>query len=88
MQTKEICEDCGKLFVAGPDAYLCPECRKKRLSEYAKRRKRLRKTCTVTFATNRINNRPLYPAGGNSNYCLVLARQGYLLIFLGFRRWG
>ena len=39
MQTKEICEDCGKLFVAGPDAYLCPECRKKRLSEYAKRRK-------------------------------------------------
>ena len=39
MQTKEICEDCGKLFVAGPDAYLCPECRKKRWSEYAKRRK-------------------------------------------------
>ena len=39
MQTKEICEDCGKLFVAGPDAYLCPECRKKRLSKYAKRRK-------------------------------------------------
>lgn len=38
MLTKEICEDCGKLFLAGPDAYLCPECRKKRLSEYAKRR--------------------------------------------------
>lgn len=37
--TKEICEDCGKLFMAGKDAYLCPKCRKNRLSEYAKHRK-------------------------------------------------
>lgn len=39
MQTKEICEDCGRVFMAGPYSFLCPECRKKRLSEYAKRRK-------------------------------------------------
>ena len=37
--TKEICEDCVKLFMAGKDAYLCPKCRKNRLSEYAKHRK-------------------------------------------------
>lgn len=35
----ELCEDCGKAFYAGPDAFLCPKCRKKRLSEAAKERK-------------------------------------------------
>ena len=39
MQAKEVCEDCGKVFMAGSYAFLCPECRKRRLSEYAKRRK-------------------------------------------------
>lgn len=36
---KEICEDCGKLFEAGPRAFLCPRCRKARLRKYAKLRK-------------------------------------------------
>lgn len=35
---KEICEGCEKVFEAGPHTYFCPECRKKRLSEAAKRR--------------------------------------------------
>lgn len=34
----EICEDCGKTFLAGPEAFLCPRCRRKRLSEAAKKR--------------------------------------------------
>lgn len=33
-----ICEDCGKKFDGGPHAYFCPECRKRRLRESAKRR--------------------------------------------------
>lgn len=36
---KEICEDCGKVFKGGPSAFLCPQCRKRRLSESAKKRK-------------------------------------------------
>lgn len=32
-----ICEDCGKVF-KGKYAYYCPECRRKRLSNVAKRR--------------------------------------------------
>jgi len=36
--TKEICEDCGKVFEAGPKAFLCPSCRKRRLSNAAKTR--------------------------------------------------
>jgi predicted RNA-binding Zn-ribbon protein involved in translation (DUF1610 family) len=36
---KEICEDCGKIFEAGPYSYFCPDCRRQRLSEAAKRRK-------------------------------------------------
>ena len=35
---KEICEDCGSVFKAGPDAFLCLKCRKRRASESAKRR--------------------------------------------------
>lgn len=35
---KEICEDCGKLFET-KNGFLCPDCRKKRLSRYAKERK-------------------------------------------------
>lgn len=35
---KEICEDCGKAFEAGANQYLCNECRKTRLSNYAKAR--------------------------------------------------
>lgn len=34
---KEICEDCGSVFEAGPDAFLCLKCRKRRASESAKR---------------------------------------------------
>ena len=36
---KEICEDCGKVYEAGRYTFLFPDCRKKRLSESAKRRK-------------------------------------------------
>lgn len=35
---KEICEDCGRVFEAGPSAFICPTCRKRRLSESAKKR--------------------------------------------------
>lgn len=27
---KEICQDCGKVFLGGPKAFLCAECRRKR----------------------------------------------------------
>ncbi len=33
-----ICEDCEKVFYGGPYSYICPECRKKRLSATAKKR--------------------------------------------------
>ena len=35
---KEICEDCGKVFDAGPFTFYCKACRSRRLSEAAKRR--------------------------------------------------
>ena len=38
MLCKEICEDCGKLFIGGANAYFCPECRIRRQRESAKRR--------------------------------------------------
>jgi len=40
--SKEICEDCGKVFEAGPYSFLCPECRKKRISEGGKKSAKLR----------------------------------------------
>lgn len=33
-----ICEECGKVFQAGPYAYFCPECRRAKLSRDAKER--------------------------------------------------
>lgn len=33
-----ICEECEKVFRGGPYSYFCPECRKRRLSENAKKR--------------------------------------------------
>lgn len=35
---KEMCQDCGKVYEAGPYSFLCPECRKRHISESAKRR--------------------------------------------------
>ena len=36
---KEICQECEKLFEAkGNMAFFCPDCRRKRLSYYAKKR--------------------------------------------------
>ncbi len=32
----EICEDCGKTFIGGPDAFFCPDCRRARVSAAAK----------------------------------------------------
>ena len=34
---KEICQDCGKVFEGGSRAFFCVDCRKRRLSESAKR---------------------------------------------------
>ena len=40
MMAKEICQDCGKLFEPKSNkAFICPDCHKKRLSQYAKERK-------------------------------------------------
>lgn len=33
-----ICEGCERVFYGGVNAYFCPECRKKKLSELAKKR--------------------------------------------------
>lgn len=35
---KEICQDCYKVYEGGPYSFLCPQCRKKHLSESAKKR--------------------------------------------------
>lgn len=35
---KTICEECEKVFMGGPDAFFCPKCLKKRMSEAAKKR--------------------------------------------------
>ena len=35
---REICEDCGKTFWAGPRAFICPDCRKERLRRAARLR--------------------------------------------------
>lgn len=39
MSAREICQDCEKIFIGGPNAFLCPECRKKRIREGQKRRR-------------------------------------------------
>ena len=36
--TKEICQDCGEVYEAGPHSFLCPQCRKRHISESAKKR--------------------------------------------------
>lgn len=36
---KEFCADCGKVFEGGANAYLCPECRKKRVEEGKKKKR-------------------------------------------------
>ena len=35
---KKICDECEKVFDGGPRAFLCPNCRKRRLREAAKAR--------------------------------------------------
>ena len=35
---KEICADCEKVFDGGPKAFLCPECRKRRVREAHRQR--------------------------------------------------
>ena len=37
MLTKEICADCGKVFLGGPKANLCLDCRKERARQQAKK---------------------------------------------------
>lgn len=36
---KEMCEDCGKVFEAGPYTFLCPDCRRKRMINGHKRKR-------------------------------------------------
>ena len=36
--TKEICVDCDKVFYGGKKSFFCPDCRKRRLGEAAKKR--------------------------------------------------
>lgn len=38
MKAIEICEDCGKTFEGGARAFICPECRKERNRQAAKKR--------------------------------------------------
>lgn len=45
----EICQDCGKTFMAGPNAFFCPECRKARMAAAARENARKR-------GLNRIGN--------------------------------
>lgn len=35
---REICVECGAVFLGGPNAFLCPACRKKRIAAAARRR--------------------------------------------------
>ena len=37
MKVKEICQDCGKVFLGGSKAFLCPKCRKRRVEEGKKK---------------------------------------------------
>ena len=50
---KEICEDCGRVFEAGPYSFFCPECRKRRISKASSERaKRIgRRACACKFVT-------------------------------------
>lgn len=36
---REICQDCGKVFMGGPRAFLCKDCRKKRVADGKRRAK-------------------------------------------------
>lgn len=38
MKNKEICEDCEGIYIGGPYSHFCPDCRRKRLSNAAKKR--------------------------------------------------
>lgn len=42
---KEICADCEKIFEGGPKAFLCPECRKKRVEEGKKKKRKEEGRC-------------------------------------------
>ena len=65
----ELCEDCGKKFECGPNAYLCPECRKKRLRQYAIQRglnkigndaySKQQAEKNVTLGKEAVNKRPI-----------------------------
>lgn len=37
-QTKEICDRCGDVYLGGPHSFYCQACRKRILSESAKKR--------------------------------------------------
>jgi Zn finger protein HypA/HybF involved in hydrogenase expression len=41
-KVKEWCQDCGKVFLGGANAFLCPKCRRKRVEE-GKRKHREKK---------------------------------------------
>lgn len=33
IKAKEWCQDCGRVFLGGKNAFLCPSCRKRRVEE-------------------------------------------------------
>lgn len=60
---KGICEDCESVFEYKVNAFLCPDCRKKRLSRYAKEkglsgkgRSAYSKMCAKIRAERKMNN--------------------------------
>lgn len=52
MLVPTICENCEKFFYGGPYSHFCPKCRKKRLSDAAKRRN-LNKLGTDAYSEQR-----------------------------------
>ena len=36
-KAKEICQDCGKVFLAGPKAFFCPACIKRKQKAVGRR---------------------------------------------------
>lgn len=53
---KTICEDCSTVFWAGKTARYCPECRKKRLSDAAKKNGLSQLGCAAVSKARRFND--------------------------------
>lgn len=52
----ELCEDCGRPFMAGPNAFFCPECRGERIAAAARKnaiKRGLNKIGTAAYSEQR-----------------------------------